>query len=66
MHRGTGSQTVRYHFVNAMLLNEVQKQHGRIADLEAQLAEQRQRAAALEARLARLEAQAEERIAAKP
>jgi Chaperone of endosialidase len=49
-------QTVRYHFVNAMLLNEVQKQHGRIAELEAQLAEQRQKAVALEARLAKLEA----------
>jgi hypothetical protein len=51
-------QTVRYNFVNAMLLNEVQKQHGRIAGLEAQLAEQRQKAAALEARLAKLEAAA--------
>ena len=44
--------------MNAMLLSEVQKQHGRIADLEVQLAEQRQKAAALEARFARLEAAA--------
>jgi hypothetical protein len=31
-------QTVRYHFVNAMLLNEVQKQRRHIQDLEARLA----------------------------
>jgi hypothetical protein len=30
-------QTVRYHFVNAMLLNEVQKQRARIQDLEGRL-----------------------------
>ena len=30
-------QTVRYHFVNAMLLNEVQKQRAKIQDLEARL-----------------------------
>jgi hypothetical protein len=42
-------QTVRYHFVNAMLLNEVQKQR-HLAD------EQRSRIEDLEARLARLEA----------
>jgi hypothetical protein len=30
-------ETVRYHFVNAMLLNEVQKQQSRIQDLEARL-----------------------------
>ena len=35
--RGT-PQTVRYHLVNAMLLNEVQKQRRRIQDLEARLA----------------------------
>jgi hypothetical protein len=37
---------VRYHFLGAMLLNEVQKQRSRIAELEARLAK-------LEARLAR-------------
>ncbi len=31
-------QTVHYHFVNAMLLNEVQKQRSHIQDLEARLA----------------------------
>ena len=30
-------ETVRYHFVNAMLLNQVQKQQSRIQDLEARL-----------------------------
>jgi hypothetical protein len=39
-------QTVRYHFVNAMLLNEVQKQRIQIRELEARLA-------TLEAALAR-------------
>jgi len=29
---------VRYHFVNAMLLNEVQRQHQQIADLTVRLA----------------------------
>jgi hypothetical protein len=31
-------ETVRYHFVNAMLLDQVQKQHTRIRGLEARLA----------------------------
>jgi hypothetical protein len=31
-------QTVRYHFVNAMLLNEVHKQRRHIHDLEVRLA----------------------------
>jgi hypothetical protein len=35
--RDGAPQTVRYHFVNAMLLNEVQKQRARIHDLEARL-----------------------------
>jgi hypothetical protein len=55
-------RAVRYHFVNAMLLNEVQRQRGRIAALEAEIAHQQRQAAAqesrmkgLEARLARLE-----------
>ncbi len=61
---------VRYQFLNTMLLNEVQKQHARIEDLEGQLAAQRskieeaareadqeqRRAAEQEKRLERLEA----------
>jgi hypothetical protein len=46
-------QTVRYHFVNAMLLNEVQNQRRR-------LQEQASRIEDLEARLARLEARSSE------
>jgi hypothetical protein len=46
-------QTVRYHFVNAMLLNEVQSQRRR-------LQEQASRIEDLEARLARLEARTSE------
>ena len=41
-------QTVRYHFVNAMLLNEVQKQRTIIVSQESKIQN-------LEARLARLE-----------
>jgi hypothetical protein len=54
---------VRYHFVNAMVLNEVQKQHRtideqktRIAALELQLANQRSQIEGQETRLKRLEA----------
>lgn len=54
---------VRYQFVNAMVLNEVQKQHrtideqrSRIADLESQLAAQRSRIEDQESRIQRLEA----------
>jgi hypothetical protein len=50
---------VRYHFVNAMLLNEVQRQHrtiegqqARLAELETQLAEQGARLRRLESLLA--------------
>jgi len=32
-------ETVRYHLVNALLLNEVQKQHREIEELKARLAE---------------------------
>jgi hypothetical protein len=42
-------QTVRYHFVNAMLLNEVQKQQNTIAQQQAEIQD-------LAARLAKLEA----------
>jgi len=48
--------TVRYHFVNAMLLGEVQKQHATIADQAALLARQTAEIAALSERLAKLEA----------
>jgi hypothetical protein len=55
--------TVRYHFVNAMLLNEVQKQHRTIADqraklaeLEARLGEQQRLAEQQESRIRRVEA----------
>src|SRR5260370_39761452 len=52
-------QTVRYHFVNAMLLNEVQKQR-RLAEEERrqneeQLTRQESKIRELEARLAKLE-----------
>jgi hypothetical protein len=49
-------QAVRYNFVNAMLLNEVQKQHGRIMTQDAEISSQRARIDDLEARLARVEA----------
>jgi trimeric autotransporter adhesin len=42
-------QTVRYHFVNAMLLNEVQKQHREIEEQASELRELRQRLERLEA-----------------
>jgi hypothetical protein len=41
-------QTVRYHFVNAMLLNEVQKQRRLIEAQEKQLADQQEQIAALQ------------------
>jgi hypothetical protein len=49
-------QAVRYHFVNAMLLNEVQKQHRTMEELSRLAAAQQARIEALEARLATLEA----------
>ncbi|HEX4510243.1 MAG TPA: hypothetical protein VH328_09200, partial [Burkholderiaceae bacterium] len=49
------AQTVRYHLVNAMLLNEVQKQHKRIVAQDAQLAEERSRRVDQERRLEALE-----------
>lgn len=48
--------TVRYHWINTMLLNEVQKQHGKIDEQEAQLARQKAQLEEQEARLKRLEA----------
>jgi hypothetical protein len=49
-------QAVRYHFVNAMLLNEVQKQRRRIEEQEEQLRAQEAAIHELRASLARLEA----------
>lgn len=46
-------QTVRYHFVNAMLLNEVQRQQRRLETQEAELRELRAEVAALAARQGR-------------
>ena len=49
-------ETVRYHLINALLLNEVQKQH-RAAEAQAKLIDQQQETIdRLEARLERLEA----------
>jgi Chaperone of endosialidase len=49
-------QAVRYHFVNAMLLNEVQKQRRLIEEQRRENEEQQAIIQALEARLAKLEA----------
>ena len=52
-------QTVRYHFVNAMLLNEVQKQRRQLEAQDAEIRElrtQESKIQYLEARLAKLEA----------
>ncbi len=55
--------TVRYHWINAMLLNEVQKQHAsadaqqaRVGELLNQVAQQKSRLEQQEARIQRLEA----------
>lgn len=48
--------TVRYHALNAMLLNELQKQHAKVAEQEAELARQKAQIEEQEARLRRLEA----------
>jgi hypothetical protein len=48
--------TVRYHMINAMLLNEVQKQHSTIEQQKAQLAEQESRLQRLEALVGQLTA----------
>jgi hypothetical protein len=49
-------QTVRYHFVNAMLLNEVQKQRRQNEEQKTIIVRQESKIQELEARLARLEA----------
>ncbi|HEX3551765.1 MAG TPA: tail fiber domain-containing protein [Thermoanaerobaculia bacterium] len=48
--------TVRYQWLNTMLLNELQKEHGKMAEQQAQLAQQKAQLAEQEARLKRLEA----------
>ncbi len=55
--------TVRYHEINTMLLNELQKQHGKMTEqqaevgrLESQVSQQKAQIAEQEARLQRLEA----------
>ncbi len=55
-------QTVRYHFVNAMLLNEVQKQRRLVEEQSSTIARQQEEIQDLAARLAKLEAL----LAAKP
>jgi hypothetical protein len=49
-------QTVRYHFVNAMLLNEVQKQRQLVEQQRSTIAQQQEEIQDLAARLAKLEA----------
>jgi hypothetical protein len=49
-------QLVRYHFVNAMLLNEVQKQRRLVEEQRATIERQESKIRDLDARLARLEA----------
>lgn len=48
--------TVRYHALNAMLLNELQKQHAKVEEQAAELARQKAQIEEQEARLQRLEA----------
>ncbi len=47
-------ETVRYHLLPALLLNELQKQHRQLTEQQAQLQAQAQTIAALQARLERL------------
>lgn len=53
--------TVRYHLMNTLLLNEVQKQNRQIQEQQKQIVMQQKEIAALMARLARLEALEAER-----
>ena len=48
--------TVRYHALNAMLVNELQKQHAKVEEQAAELARQKAQIEEQEARLQRLEA----------
>ena len=54
-------QTVQYQKVNAMLLNEVQKQHQQIQEQKQQAQAQQEEMSELKARLAKLEKQPEKR-----
>ncbi|MGH8100564.1 MAG: tail fiber domain-containing protein [Chthoniobacterales bacterium] len=56
--------TVHYEQINAMLLNEFLKEHGKVAKLEAALAEQQKRTTALLARVEQQEAKIE-KVSAK-
>ena len=55
--RNGAPAAIRYHFLDAMLLNEVQKQQRTITEQKFRLEDQAARIANLEARLARLEAE---------
>jgi Chaperone of endosialidase len=48
--------TVRYHEINTMLLNELQKQHGKVAEQQAEVTRLKSQLAEQEARIQRLEA----------
>lgn len=48
--------TVRYHEINTMLLNELQKQHGKVAEQQAEVTQLKSQLAEQEARIQRLEA----------
>ena len=48
--------TVRYHEINTMLLNELQKQHGKVAEQQAEVGRLRSQLTEQEARIQRLEA----------
>jgi hypothetical protein len=48
--------TVRYHEINTMLLNELQKQHGKVAEQQTEVTRLRSQLADQEARIQRLEA----------
>jgi Chaperone of endosialidase len=54
--------TVRYHLINVMLLNELQKQHGRAEELQAKVEQQEARLRRLEALLAGSSEAAEARL----
>ena len=58
-------QTVAYHLVNAMLLNEVQKQHRRIKEQENTIQAQEKKFAAQEKKIKALEEQNQELSALK-
>ncbi|HEY4590639.1 MAG TPA: hypothetical protein VII86_15540, partial [Thermoanaerobaculia bacterium] len=48
--------TVRYHEINTMLLNELQKQHGTVAEQQAEVRRLRSQLVEQQARIQRLEA----------